>query len=206
MSIAQRSQAPAPPWAATRIQAALGLLLFALLLAGFIAYGFRVLLPELLRDNIELIFERYNTLLPDVVNPAMPAWLKVWAVAAVLGALAVSGVYIFQTAASRQSRPGLFWAWLGALAALLEGFDTQREEWERQYAQARSRFEAHRRQIAEARKAESGDAADGGAGGAETSASTHTSGTPDGGGSGGGALASDEALAALRDKLSGGQS
>ena len=84
----------------------------------------------------------------------------------------------------------------------LEGFDTQREEWERQYAQARSRFEAHRRQIAEARKAETGDAEDG----VDASASTHTSGTPDRASSGGGALASDEALAALRDKLSGGQS
>ena len=40
----------------------------------------------------------------------------------------------------------------------------------------------------------------------DTGASTHTSGTPDRGSSGGGALASDEALAALRDKLSGGQS
>ena len=37
------------------------------------------------------------------------------------------------------------------------------------------------------------------------SSGTHTTGTPDRGGSGGGALASDEALAALRDKLSGGQ-
>jgi small subunit ribosomal protein S1 len=84
----------------------------------------------------------------------------------------------------------------------LEGYDTQREEWERQYAQARSRFEAHRRQIAEARKAESGDAEDG----VDTAASTHTSGTPERDSSPGGALASDEALAALRDKLSGGQS
>ncbi len=85
----------------------------------------------------------------------------------------------------------------------LDGFDTQREEWERQYAQARSRFEAHRRQIAEARsKAESSDGEDGDA----ASSGTHTSGTPDRGSSGGGALASDEALAALRDKLSGGQS
>jgi small subunit ribosomal protein S1 len=84
----------------------------------------------------------------------------------------------------------------------LEGYDQQREEWERQYAQARSRFEAHRRQVAEARKADTGDEgeAEGGTGG------THTTGTPDRGGSGGGALASDEALAALRDKLSGGQS
>jgi small subunit ribosomal protein S1 len=84
----------------------------------------------------------------------------------------------------------------------LEGFDTQREEWERQYAQARSRFEAHRRQIAEARKAENGDPEEAG----DTAASTHTSGSPDRGSSVGGALASDEALAALRDKLSGGQS
>jgi small subunit ribosomal protein S1 len=85
----------------------------------------------------------------------------------------------------------------------LEGFDTQREEWERQYAQARSRFEAHRRQVTEARsKAES----DTGEDVVATGASTHTSGTPDAGSSGGGALASDEALAALRDKLSGGQS
>jgi small subunit ribosomal protein S1 len=85
----------------------------------------------------------------------------------------------------------------------LDGFDTQREEWERQYAQARSRFEAHRRQIAEARsKAESSDGEDGDTG----SSGAHTSGTPDRGSSGGGALASDEALAALRDKLSGGQS
>ena len=84
----------------------------------------------------------------------------------------------------------------------LEGYDTQREEWERQYAQARSRFEAHRRQVAEARKADSGDGeeADTGNGG------THTSGSPDRDSSSGGALASDEALAALRDKLSGGQS
>src|SRR5512132_2568936 len=33
----------------------------------------------------------------------------------------------------------------------LEGYDAQREEWEQQYAEARSRFEAHRRQVAEAR-------------------------------------------------------
>jgi small subunit ribosomal protein S1 len=84
----------------------------------------------------------------------------------------------------------------------LEGYDTQREEWERQYAQARSRFEAHRRQVAEARKADTGDEA----GEVDAGSGTHTTGTPDRGSSGGGALASDEALAALRDKLSGGQS
>jgi small subunit ribosomal protein S1 len=88
----------------------------------------------------------------------------------------------------------------------LEGFDTQREEWERQYAQARSRFEAHRRQVAEARSKAESDTGEEGGEAAPASGGTHTSGTPDRGSSGGGALASDEALAALRDKLSGGQS
>ncbi|NDU77396.1 30S ribosomal protein S1 [Actinomadura sp. DSM 109109] len=82
----------------------------------------------------------------------------------------------------------------------LEGFDEQRETWERQYAEARSRFDAHRKQIEEARKAEAEAGAEPVSGGGETSYS--------GGGeseSGGGALATDEALAALREKLSGGQ-
>ncbi|MFC4051569.1 MULTISPECIES: 30S ribosomal protein S1 [Actinomadura] len=84
----------------------------------------------------------------------------------------------------------------------LDGFDEQRETWERQYAEARSRFDAHRRQIEEARKAEAeagAEPASGGGGGGETSYS--------GGGESesGGALATDEALAALREKLSGGQ-
>jgi small subunit ribosomal protein S1 len=83
----------------------------------------------------------------------------------------------------------------------LPGFDEQRETWERQYAEARARFDAHRKQIEEARKAEA-EAETGpvAGGGGETSYS--------GGGeseSGGGALATDEALAALREKLSGGQ-
>jgi small subunit ribosomal protein S1 len=92
----------------------------------------------------------------------------------------------------------------------LEGYEQQREEWEQQYAEARSRFEAHRRQITEARNkaaddetgGEGGEAAtDGdGARGPRRSSSASRSGdtgAPDG------ALASDEALAALRDKLSG---
>ena len=33
----------------------------------------------------------------------------------------------------------------------LPGFESQREEWERQYAEARARFEAHRKQIEESR-------------------------------------------------------
>src|SRR5712691_1406821 len=82
----------------------------------------------------------------------------------------------------------------------LEGFDAQREEWERQYAEARSRYEAHQQQVVEARKS-SADAA-------ETRAETaHESGTPrPAEPEAAGPLASDEALAALRDKLSGGQS
>ncbi|NKZ05128.1 30S ribosomal protein S1 [Actinomadura latina] len=88
----------------------------------------------------------------------------------------------------------------------LEGFDEQRETWERQYAEARTRFDAHRKQIEEARKAEAeadtapASTSTSSGGGGETSYS--------GGGeseSGGGALATDEALAALREKLSGGQ-
>ncbi|MGW0201358.1 30S ribosomal protein S1 [Nonomuraea sp. NPDC003201] len=88
----------------------------------------------------------------------------------------------------------------------LEGFDKQREEWERQYAEAQQRFEAHRKQIEEARKAEAeaGEAAPSSysgetqapAGGSSSSSSAPASG----------ALASDEALAALREKLAGGQS
>jgi small subunit ribosomal protein S1 len=101
----------------------------------------------------------------------------------------------------------------------LPGYDAQREEWERQYAEARARFEAHRRQVDEARaKAEEEGtpeegAEDGAAPAASSSTSTSSSSSrgPRGGGrssspdSGapGGTLASDEALAALRDKLSG---
>jgi small subunit ribosomal protein S1 len=77
----------------------------------------------------------------------------------------------------------------------LPGYETQREEWERQYAEAHSRWEAHRRQID---KAQAEDAA---ARGEETAApSTYTS-QPE---ASEGTLATDEALAALREKLTGG--
>jgi small subunit ribosomal protein S1 len=82
----------------------------------------------------------------------------------------------------------------------LEGFDQQRETWERQYAEARARFDSHKKQVEEARKAEAEAAGP---------QSYNTEGeAPSGGGGdagGGGALASDEALAALREKLSGNQ-
>ncbi len=74
----------------------------------------------------------------------------------------------------------------------LPGYDAQREEWERQYAEARTRFEAHQRQISDARAADA-DAGD---------SSSYSS--DNGNGNGSGALATDEALAALREKLSGG--
>src|SRR6266487_4263703 len=108
----------------------------------------------------------------------------------------------------------------------LPGYEKQREEWEHQYAEARARFEAHRRQVEESRaKADeeevaggeageagaangaprasrggrSGGSRQGGTPGAVTSSSTPGAGAT-------GTLASDEALAALREKLSGGQS
>jgi small subunit ribosomal protein S1 len=82
----------------------------------------------------------------------------------------------------------------------LEGFDAQREEWERQYAEARARYEAHQAQVAEARKS----SADAEQTRGETAHETETPrpAEPEATGT----LASDEALAALRDKLSGGQS
>jgi small subunit ribosomal protein S1 len=97
----------------------------------------------------------------------------------------------------------------------LPGHETAQAEWERQYAEAQVRFEAHKRQVAESRKAEAEATAGGGAGtsgGTPESAprggddagagSSYSSETQDEGGS----LASDEALAALREKLTGGSS
>ncbi|MCA1693837.1 MAG: S1 RNA-binding domain-containing protein, partial [Actinobacteria bacterium] len=72
----------------------------------------------------------------------------------------------------------------------LEGYDVQRAEWERQWAEARARYEAHQKQIVEAQKAEA-DAVE------DTSYSSEPA-EPDSG-----ALATDEALAALRKKLGG---
>ncbi len=71
----------------------------------------------------------------------------------------------------------------------LAGYDTQRAEWERQYAEAQTRFEAHQKQIVSAQAAE--------AAGPTSYASEQPA--PDAG-----TLATDEALAALREKLAGG--
>jgi len=74
----------------------------------------------------------------------------------------------------------------------MAGFEKQREEWERQYAEAQTRYEAHQKQITEAQKAE-----------AEAAAASSYSSTPPAE-EAGGTLATDEALAALREKLAGG--
>jgi small subunit ribosomal protein S1 len=83
----------------------------------------------------------------------------------------------------------------------LEGYEKQREEWERQYAEAHDRWEAHRRQIEEAARAETtarGEGADAGGGPAPSSYSSNEQAPAEG------TLATDEALAALREKLTGG--
>ena len=107
----------------------------------------------------------------------------------------------------------------------LPGYEKQREEWEHQYAEARARFEAHRQQVEESRKAEeeeavaaeSGDSDGGGAATAPRAppAAAARAGPAgrgrarrghlelDPGAAATGTLASDEALAALREKLSG---
>jgi small subunit ribosomal protein S1 len=85
----------------------------------------------------------------------------------------------------------------------LEGYESQRDQWEREYAEAHGRWEAHKRQIEAARKAEAeaagSDAGDVG----DAPASSYSSTQQDRPNEGGGTLASDEALAALREKLTG---
>ncbi|WP_045864240.1 30S ribosomal protein S1 [Streptomyces sp. WMMB 714] len=99
----------------------------------------------------------------------------------------------------------------------LEGYEKQREEWERQYAEAQQRFEQHQAQVIKSREADEQAAAEGaGGGGGNAQPQQGGGGGGQAGGSGGsyssesnedaGALASDEALAALREKLAGGQS
>ena len=73
----------------------------------------------------------------------------------------------------------------------LEGYEDQRKLWEDQYARAHERWEAHVKQQAEAKEADA-DAGE---------ASSYSSEAP---AADAGALASDEALQALREKLTGG--
>ncbi|EGF53609.1 30S ribosomal protein S1 [Actinomyces sp. oral taxon 170] len=77
----------------------------------------------------------------------------------------------------------------------LEGYDAQREAWEAEYAAAHARWEAHKAQVAKAMEEEQESGAPAAPAGntSYSSAASEASGT----------LASDEALAALREKLTG---
>ncbi len=75
-----------------------------------------------------------------------------------------------------------------------EGFEEARAAWEKQYAEALERWNAHKAQIAEAEKANAE------AGEASGDYSTEAPAAEEGG-----SLASDEALQALREKLTGGE-
>ncbi len=75
----------------------------------------------------------------------------------------------------------------------MEGFESEREAWESQYAEAQSRWEAHRAQVAAALEADAEESP------AEAAPASYSS---DEGAEG--TLASDEALAALREKLTSG--
>jgi small subunit ribosomal protein S1 len=83
-----------------------------------------------------------------------------------------------------------------------EGFDKQREEWERQYAEAHARYEQHMTQIRKAAEADAEAETEGAA--AATGDQSYSSAGAETPAKSGGTLASDEQLAALREKLSGG--
>ncbi len=83
----------------------------------------------------------------------------------------------------------------------LEGYDEQRAAWEQQYAEAHTRWEAHKKQVEEAEESHTA-ATSPGAG--STSYSSSTEGATPATAAPEGSLASDEALQALRDKLTGG--
>jgi small subunit ribosomal protein S1 len=82
----------------------------------------------------------------------------------------------------------------------LEGFEAQREAWEAEYAAAQSRWEAHKAQIAASRAAEAAGVEEAEVGDEDTSASYSSTAPVE---EAAGTLASDEALAALREKLTG---
>ncbi|MDN6429813.1 MAG: 30S ribosomal protein S1 [Propionibacterium sp.] len=73
----------------------------------------------------------------------------------------------------------------------LEGYETQREAWEAQYAEAQARWEAHKAQVARAQEQDQEASTSVEEQASYSSAPVDNSGT----------LASDEALAALREKL-----
>ncbi|MFD5633612.1 30S ribosomal protein S1 [Streptomyces sp. NPDC127077] len=90
----------------------------------------------------------------------------------------------------------------------LEGFESQREAWENQYAEAQQRHERHRAQVTKAREADAQAEAES-ATSTEDDQPAHSAASENsysfGDITSSGALATDEALAALREKLTGGQ-
>ncbi|MCV7110888.1 30S ribosomal protein S1, partial [Mycolicibacterium setense] len=76
----------------------------------------------------------------------------------------------------------------------LEGFDTQRAEWEARYAEAERRHKMHTTQMEKFAAAEAAGHGDNGGGSSSSSSSEKSAG---------GSLASDAQLAALREKLAG---
>ena len=81
----------------------------------------------------------------------------------------------------------------------MEGYEANQAAWEQEYAAAESRWKAHKEQVAEALKADAAAAAETAA--AEVPASYSSDTTPAEAEEVAGTLASDEALAALREKL-----
>ncbi|MGO2599674.1 MAG: S1 RNA-binding domain-containing protein, partial [Brevibacterium aurantiacum] len=84
----------------------------------------------------------------------------------------------------------------------MEGFDSQREVWEQQYAAAQERWEEHKKQVAKAIAADAeAGSEEAGSAPAEAAPATGSFSSEEAGDEG--TLASDEALAALREKLAG---
>ncbi len=77
------------------------------------------------------------------------------------------------------------------------GYDEQRAAWENQYAEAQRRWELHKQQVVDAEQAEATASVETGP--------SYSSAVPEADEPGEGSLASDEALQALRDKLTGGR-
>ncbi len=84
----------------------------------------------------------------------------------------------------------------------LEGYETQRAVWEQQYADAQARWEAHKKQVVQHAADDVAAATTTSESDSGSSASSYSS-EPATADAGSGTLASDEALAALREKLTG---
>lgn len=84
----------------------------------------------------------------------------------------------------------------------MEGFDAQREAWEARYAESERRHKLHTAQI-ERHRAQAAEAAEAGESGYSSSSSEGSESAPQEAVSDAGSLASDEQLAALREKLAG---